>query len=205
MESLQDKLDKSLVKSEFDKTDFLPQSSLDELITIGNIDAELRYAGLSSALSYDIYRNSRRVFAILSYMGMVGVIEWLYQEGFSDQYLPVDLASDGDHQHVISRSNDEHDEVLFSSFAQRPWDRVKRRDFFNKQWLVLSPVFATLGQELNLNDRCPLPFISVERNVKRGHFSVLHRVKIHHAHLQESGSSRVSLISVQERWFLLTT
>lgn len=183
MESLQDKIDKSLVESEFDKSDFLPQSSFDELITTASIDAGMRFAGLSPALANEISRSSRRLFAILAYMDMVNAIESLHQEGFTDQYLPVDLVSDGDSQEIISLPNDKHDKTIFLSFTQPPWNRTKRRDFYNKQWLVQSPVFATLGQEFNLNERCPLPFISVE-DTKRGHFSRVYKVRVHHAHLQ---------------------
>lgn len=176
-----------ILRSELDGTDFLPQSALDDLITVATVDAELRLNNLSPSLSRTICEDSKRVFTILTCIGMVGAVLGLQRDGFDDRFLPVALVDNEGQQEMVSSSGNQ----AFAAFSQAPWNRTKRRDFFHKQWIVLSPVFGVMGQELEIQARCPLPIIFCERK-PRGMWSVLYKIKIHHSHLTNSNRFPVS-------------
>ena len=196
MEPLYDRIDRCLVKSQFDGSDFLPQSSLDELITPESIAGELRSVGLDPTHSKFIFNVAKKVFTILVCIDMVAAIHGLLGEGFTDQHLPVDIDNQMGQGLVSCRSR-----KLFMSFAFIPWDRARCRQFRNNQWLVQSPVFTMDFQEVDLDGRCPLPVIYFEKNVHRGHFSVVHKVKLHCSHQRISNAPPVSITQALERSF----
>ena len=110
----------------------MPQSSLDELITTESIKAGLREAGLSLTLSDQIFESARRVFTVLVYIDMVQAIEDLLQEGFTDNYLPVNYVRVEDRSVMESQDG----ETKFKSFGHKPWTPKKVKEFYNEQWLV---------------------------------------------------------------------
>jgi len=189
---LQEKILARLVYCQFDKKDFLPQSSLDELITTESIEEELRSAGLAM-LSADIFKNARKVFTVLVYIGMVGAMESLHGEGFADEYLPVELVSKRDGYTMVSRQNSRRSEKIFRSFNRDPWNSMKRKAFLDYQWLVQSPVFES-GQHYSLDTHCILPFISDARQIARSYFSKVFEVQVHPAHQHVFRTPRVSMV-----------
>jgi serine/threonine protein kinase len=193
MESLQTKILENIETCPLDDRGFLQQSSLDESITAESIGAELRQAELSPTLSDQIFESAQKIFTILVYIDMVQAIEDLLQEGFTDKYLPVDLES-----HAVMKS--ENGEKKFEWFGCKPWTSRKAKEFFDEQWLVQSPVFKGDGQYV-LNKRCPLPFIEFISDIVEGHFSDIHKVKIHYAHELVSRPSPVSIVQALKRSF----
>jgi hypothetical protein len=67
----------------------------EELITKANIKDELCLTSLPSSLSEEIFNKSRKVFVILTYIGMVKCIGCLCQMGHTDECLPFNGSLSG--------------------------------------------------------------------------------------------------------------
>lgn len=105
MDSLQDEITNALRQSPWERKDFLPNSSFEELITREKI-------GSVSDIHPDIaFNESRKVIAILLYIERLDAFTTFHSEGLTDEYLPVHL--DKDKRVMVSH----HKGKRFTSFS----------------------------------------------------------------------------------------
>ncbi|KAF2704369.1 kinase-like protein [Pleomassaria siparia CBS 279.74] len=159
---------------------FLPLNRLDESITEENVETELCarawIPALASALlpTKMIVKQAKKVFAILVDIGEPGMIKELLHEGLRDEHLPLCPKEIGANV-LISRSG-----KVFKSFA-KSMSEQRVTDFLDKQWTVLAPVLDLSGSHMDLDSRCPLPFIKVDSG-QGTPTSMVYKTELHPAH-----------------------
>lgn len=156
---------------------FLPNDSFDSIVTQEAIGKELgMIAGLSAqkVLLYasEIYHDSRKIFAILVYLGRGhDILNFLY-ERITDDDLP--LKSPG--STIEARGS--------LPKALRNWPQRELQDFSRVQWYFLAPVFFTAHGYYELDECAIMPFVEDNENahVRRGGYGEVWSVRIHPAH-----------------------
>jgi hypothetical protein len=171
---------------------FLPLSELDSLISIPNIQKELKRSGLTSEveqigrqvwspqkLPTGKFTTRRRIFAILCLIDKAASIQEFIAEDIYDSDLPFEFEP----TRVLRRSG-----ILIRLFMQ--WEIHCRDIFYDYQGRFLAPYFkftALHFREYKLHRCVVLPFMEYEVGDKRispilTHFSEVRRVIIHLAH-----------------------
>jgi hypothetical protein len=171
---------------------FLPLSELDDLISIPNIQKELRRSGLTSdveqiarqvwsphKLPTGKFTTRRRIFAILCLIDKATRIREFITEDIYDSDLPFEFEP----TRVLRRSG-----ALIKHFMQ--WEIHCRDIFHDYQGRFLAPYFkftAPKFREYQLHRCVVLPFMEYEVGDKRlspslAHYSAVRRVAIHLAH-----------------------
>ncbi|KAI1321941.1 kinase-like domain-containing protein [Xylariaceae sp. FL0255] len=88
---------------------------------------------------------SRKIFAILVLTGQLSRIESFLKEDLRDRHLPLYLVSPGSNASNIGlarRGSHEIDETLPTSCFDS-WNKTEKRKFYEEQWRLLSPYFAS--------------------------------------------------------------
>jgi len=160
---------------------FVPADAIAALIRFSSVKSvleELRVSGHDvDWYTQYILTSAMKIFAILVYIGEVNEICRLLEEGFSDLSLPLCLNTDS-----TTSFPDGVQTVNGSVSTVSQWTLAARRDFQQCQWMFLSPFFDTVGQHMELDDHCVLPFIDEEViRSEEGRTTIL-AVKIHRAH-----------------------
>lgn len=164
---------------------FLPQSSIDELITEDTIKAVLQTKETDDAFYKRVFQIARKTFAILVLIDKVSFMRRLTEAGFTDRTLP--------HYRKDERENykEFNSDELTSSKLLDAWESETVDEFLKKQWLVLAPVFDTPGQRFHKDPRSPLPITQI--NDIPGSYRLRFRGRIHPAHQQWTMKSQVSI------------
>ena len=160
------------------KEDYLPEGSLDELLTEETIKEALSRREKLELTDHEeqqlvehIARDLKKVFAI-SLLADVAEGDQLciamYQfKDFSvtDSQLPITSGL----SHMV--------------FNPEVWGTLKAKSFCDKQWMLLVPVFTKKQLSYEIKRQSILPFQGVEGlHSKNGTFGKVYAVKIHHAH-----------------------
>jgi predicted DNA-binding protein (MmcQ/YjbR family) len=198
-QSLASKLIASFVPSNFHDParDYLPETCITNFVTREKIEEELRkieelpdpearklYDRESRAtLASWICANAQKSFAIavqtdLDPLHLLLSMAIFSVKGFDDRNLP--LAD----PHTSSPSA-EH-------FNKQIWIDVKIRDFYDKQWRCLAPVFSPQKYDYNLPYNCIFPFTKESVTPKVGAFGSVHKVRIHPDHQKHYSMQHVS-------------
>jgi hypothetical protein len=74
-------------------------------------------------------------------------------------------------------------------FHPKFWSVFQKHNFAIYQWAHLAPVFAQTQYDYDLPERCILPFIEKDENVKEGAFSWVHKVVIDPDHDRRNAST----------------
>ncbi|KAK7423845.1 hypothetical protein QQZ08_008889 [Neonectria magnoliae] len=154
--SLYQELTDFLLKGALGDQLFLPLSTLDKF-TKDTITTQLspwtRF--FCRNLADKVLLQARKIFTILVLIGKQDTLRVILQDGLKDGDLPLSLHNDGSGHTLVSGNH-----KLFKSFST--WNEVRVRDFLDKQWLVLAPVFDRSGQRIELNTKCALPILNSE-------------------------------------------
>jgi serine/threonine protein kinase len=159
---------------------FLPISALEALVTEDAIGRELRgtipaFALERPHLPSQIARTSRKLFAILVYLGKGSLITAFLDEHITDSDLPLEVP--------LALVGQENQGMLSKVFANRRSRDIN--DFCRVQWYFLAPIFDRLHEHYELDDNMVLPFIkNEESSAQQGGYSEVWEVKIHPAHHQ---------------------
>jgi len=161
---------------------FIPASDIDELLDIPSISEELQRAEYAStdaeAFALDISQFARKTFTILVCIDLAKAIGRLLSEGVTDSDLPF-MSGPADSPNTLVSKNRNRRWMSSSS-----WGVQSRAAFLRKQWLVMSPTFAQLGEHLELDDDCVLPFTAESPEEKDTGSSVMYVVRVHPSHLR---------------------
>jgi hypothetical protein len=153
---------------------FFPHGSIDTIVTLDCIKAILRELHicelqLVEELATNIRRNKTIVFPILT---SIRRTEHILDFVYTDQY--ADEPAHADHKLPLSLPSLEH-------ILQPPLSNVVAREFFDKQWEFVAPVFLRNALARRLERYTVLPFLA-EEVLDKGGFGVVHKVSIHGAH-----------------------
>jgi hypothetical protein len=190
-------LSEHMVMNPFEHKDFLPESSLTQLITKDRIrscmpDAQEDLIGFVSD-------HAPRLFAILVYIQESGkdlnsAMKRFKAYALTDTHLPVpkvyekeecsyNRSSAGGQQQsrATGVAQCSHDRAL-NAFHHKQWKHDKIRHFYNDQWMFLSPVFTKEKFEHNLKPRIILPFTRRGDGSGKGHFSQVQEIYLRADH-----------------------
>jgi hypothetical protein len=155
---------------------FLPNSCLDTLVTKATIQEELELATSSLGeierreLIEWIHTYAKKLFLITIRCGLSADNARDSMRCFryfkkSDESLPL-----------LQTTPDATEEPCFNPAF---WTELQIDNFSAWQWAHLAPVFDPSEYDYPLADRCILPFVKKDENIKQGAFSWVHRVEIH--------------------------
>ena len=190
-QSLASKLLASFVPSNFQDParDYLPDKCITDLITGDRIEGEFEKGdqvcdtAQLRELTLWVCAKACRTFAITVQCDL-GSIQLLLamlvfkKTHFDDEKLPL-----ADPQQIAASPE---------QFDRRIWSDLKLRDFYDKQWRCLVPVFSPDRYDYNLLDKCIFPFTKESAIPKVGAFSSVHKVQIHPDHQKHQQMHKVS-------------
>lgn len=164
---------------DFSRFAFLPQDAIDETITLDIVKANSSWTTTicNPSLPRKVVERARKVYAILGLCEEEALIWELFNEGLTDEHLPLARLQDRGDSNILVSSQ----EKKFTSFAKLKKNLVVE-NFLRKQWFVLAPVISAPGQEIKIQGDTPFPFYDVEKispNIR----STVFKGKLHGAHL----------------------
>ncbi|KAM5341793.1 hypothetical protein ACJ41O_014824 [Fusarium nematophilum] len=182
--SLADSIVASYVKSKI-STDreqkYLPEGSINRLITASSIRAELSDISLEGKeldLVVDfIVTRARKVFtiAVLAQLGgldLFKAIKTFHDVGLDDDNLPILADRDAD---LVS--------LAFK--PRRLWNSVRKERFFEDQWGVVVRVFTKQQLRHSLEESSILPLERVSDAFKGGTFGDVYEATVHRSHMDD--------------------
>ncbi|ROW10439.1 hypothetical protein VMCG_01821 [Cytospora schulzeri] len=168
--------------------DFLPNGSVDKIVTRGSIIQELGAiehsgpVGRGSKAAADendlinfILKAGKKVFTISLISGLrhnqlrKAMIQFR-NNGYVDEELPFNVPID---------------ETDHPCFPPQLWSKLAKKDFQSKQWMVIVPVFPAEFKKLELEQGHIFPFIFVDEERKEGTFGNVYQVTIHETHQEK--------------------
>lgn len=203
-ESAWEAFESSMCNSKFDKArKFMPEGALRSLVTT---DFVLRCLGSVRHNSEDnelvsyILNRARKLFAICVYIGLSRddlqhAMSLFRDAGFDDQQLPLGrsdskLSTPGGYPNPIFKSSAAQSVLASLESQKSKWPKVWRpratRDFFEKQWSFLAPVFSNAETSVDIPALCVLPFIEKQVSMSRGSFAEVYKYKIHPDHIVDA-------------------
>ncbi|KAH7398564.1 hypothetical protein BKA66DRAFT_483928 [Pyrenochaeta sp. MPI-SDFR-AT-0127] len=195
--TLADQILPLFVKSTFDEQprDYLPEHSLEELLTEGKIEDELKSGNTDQEIDEEeiqeltswISNHALKVFAITlqcdgSPVFLLQAMLQFKDCNFNDKCLPI---KDPRSFPALPRPEAFEDDELWSDF--------KHNKFFKEQWICLVPVFGPQTYDYNLSAQCILPFTKRDVGAKGGAFSSVYRVHVHECHLKHRWSQDIAI------------
>ena len=178
----------SLVKSELDHKDCLPEGNVSQLVTEDRVRSLLPRA--STPLVKFVCLRARKVFLTILWCREVSEDDLMSIMGtfkdfdMTDNHLPIDdiTAKDGTCK-VRHKEKCTHDKALDVFHA---WEARIVSRFHKEQWTFCPPVFKTNKfQQQELKAGCILPFTWVSKDRKDGYFGTVFKATLHANHHQD--------------------
>lgn len=176
---LRDEISALFVESVFDsqERDFVPEGSLERLITQKSIVEEMRIkAGEEDGLELVDYvlGDGRKLFATAVYVGLTRkklrqAMDAFRKGGYTNRDLPT---------------LQEEDIIEQPHLEPKAWRATQIKEFLKFRWNFLVPVFA--AENIDLQAPHILPFTEKQGVVKGGAFSQVFKVAIHNKHLRNA-------------------
>ncbi|KAI1261434.1 kinase-like protein [Xylariaceae sp. FL1019] len=175
----------------FSKSSFLPLSVVDQMISKDVIKSKLSWKSsiTSPSLSQHILERAKKVFAILSLCEEESSIETVFNEGLTDDHLPLSRSPEtGSYNVLVSPLGS-----VFNSFTKFK-KNVTVDDFLRAQWQLLAPVFRTPGEHIVLEQENPMPFSDIKK-ISATDMSVVYTGRLHAAHhaSEVDGEMRIAI------------
>ncbi|KAK1621822.1 kinase-like domain-containing protein [Colletotrichum phormii] len=122
--------------------------------------------------------NLKLVFVILLCLGIPWDIKKLHEAGFTDQDLPLERTKTEGGGDCLQSGLDPKKHFV----PPKKWAHgYQAENFVNKQWLVMAPVFGSMGEYQKLHPLNPLPLIEAESLIHNA-ANVIWRAKIQSSH-----------------------
>ncbi|KAI1427280.1 kinase-like domain-containing protein [Xylaria sp. FL1777] len=173
-------LSKAEQLSAWDNRRFVPDSQLRELIIHERVR---QICGINTNFKL---KESVRIVATLARRTDLtkDTLSALCSSGLLDKHLPVSF---NDSQEKLELTNsDAATQDRLERFQQSFPNSLSRRDFRDYQWQFLCPSFGN-AEHRDLDKETILPFIQCTKNTTEGAYALIHKIKIHHAHLELNG------------------
>ncbi|RSM01163.1 hypothetical protein CDV31_011472 [Fusarium ambrosium] len=184
------------MKVNIEGRDFVPADAIDSLASPDAVRGELSKKFDDSTVTdlVDYVRNKPaiKVFLILVWCRNIKSIANIRQSGFGDQHLPLDeqeTTIQGETQtRLRSLSQTPGSGQVLEPLCQ--WGIADRREFLERQWAFMAPIFERAKFSYELHNRCPLPFIPLSNKdelkdgTRGGLSSSVKEIKVHDAHQQ---------------------
>ncbi|KAI1815226.1 kinase-like protein [Poronia punctata] len=172
----------------FEKFSFLPRDIIEEKITTEAINAKFSW---TSNLFYRsrverIAKEAKRVVCILLLIQEEDLLWSFFEEGLTDQHLPLRAPGNGKGA-LVSQNGQE-----FHSFARQPRSTSRASQFLKTQWQVLAPVITKPGDHIDIEKLAPPPFYDIKEITSNGR-STVYRGKLHPAHITPSPEKAVPI------------
>ncbi|RWA09597.1 hypothetical protein EKO27_g5509 [Xylaria grammica] len=152
---------------------FLPLDALNRAITPDIVKAQL----VSEDDFNQIFERSKKVFAILGFVGTEARIRDLFKDGLLDEHLPLERIEDAQQSELLRSRRQGREFKSFSKWGKRDID-----DFLRRQWLVLAPVFTTRGEHIDIDGDTPLPLYDITV-ISVTKISIMYSGILHAAHI----------------------
>ncbi|KAI0878596.1 hypothetical protein GGS24DRAFT_443422 [Hypoxylon argillaceum] len=164
--------DKTHTIRDFSDFSFLPLDAINKALTIVDVKAQSPW--------YEFFRTEilervRKVFAILGLCMLEAHIRDLFNNGLTDEHLPLVRGYYQQQTNILFSQGKE-----FKSFLK--WKGNEVDQFLRNQWLVLAPVFTQPGEQIRIDKHAPLPFYNIKRSETTG-WSILYKGTLHAAHI----------------------
>lgn len=171
---------------------FLPQGSIDFLISNDNMDSISKIMGVqggeeTGSLMQYILGRARKVFAIAVHSGIHGedlltAMNMLEQHNISDESLPLTEERLQHLQHQELPPEIGCSDAVASSGREQIWTIARVGSFLDNQWKFLAPVFSLEKLNHELHQRLILPF-TYKEEISQGAYGKVFKCKIHELHL----------------------
>ncbi|KAM0427798.1 hypothetical protein ACHAPT_007255 [Fusarium lateritium] len=193
--------------------EFIPADVIACLASRDAVEAELMHKFkndlLTKLVDYVLNKPAIKVFLILVSCQKISAMAKIYDSGFGDHHLPLDEqnSTNGGKRQTQLQSLSQHDSSCSVLNPLLSWRLADRREFLEKQWVFMAPVFTREKFAYKLHTRCPLPFIpfsdeeQIENGTRGGLSGSVQEIKVHEAHqkvlVQKDGkSTRVALKTI---------
>ncbi|KAK4443014.1 HET-domain-containing protein [Podospora aff. communis PSN243] len=187
--SLSEELDSALARSAFDNVYFLPEGLVDELLNKENVRAELgcpsdkrkvEETALSFIFGEDENANGDRAKKLFVIALMAGIpADNLKLARVMGRFLNANIR-DGSLPIKDTVGNSAFYDPKGSLLA--PWSGIMIRNFIEKQWTVIAPVFTDQNLRHKLDEGCVLPIVEKVGGLEEGAFGEVMQVAIHERH-----------------------
>ncbi|CAM1509806.1 Fc.00g001410.m01.CDS01 [Cosmosporella sp. VM-42] len=186
---------------------FVPADAVDGLAPRDVIKKELEgktgNVPLSSLVDYVLNKPAIKVFLTLAYCYNMDAMVDIYRSGLCDEHLPIEQDIANSTKQVSLRTLNANSTSQPDWTPIIPWGGRRRREFLDRQWLFLAPVF-TMDQFIYtlLSKQCPLPITNTKPGTQGGLSGSVNEVEVHPAHQKvlkkENGESlRVALKTIR--------
>lgn len=173
---------------------FIPADAIIRLASRETVKAELMNSFsddlVAGLVNYVLTKPAIKVFLILVMCKNISAMDKIRGSGFGDQHLPLDeqiITKDGKQQRQLQSLGQLSDpEPVLAPL--RSWKVADRREFLERQWAFMAPVFTTKKFSYKLHNRCPLPFMRFtdedwpQSATSRGLHGSVREIKVHEAH-----------------------
>ncbi|KXH42599.1 protein kinase domain-containing protein [Colletotrichum simmondsii] len=187
LESLQEVLTHSLARDALnDGRRYVPQHVLDASVTRESVRAALKKSSLASRKFWQVSsksivdiafsKNLKKLFVILLQLNVPWDLKKLHDAGFNDADLPV-VRKETKDGHLLQSGLDP--EKVFTPPKQ--WELNLVKEFVNKQWMMMAPLFSYTGQHQELDSKCPLPFLEANALIQSPR-NIVYMAKIDASH-----------------------
>lgn len=161
------KLRDASVRSAFDKTKFVPEGIIDELINKKMIKSCLVLGKEQTSrkeqanLVNFIFKKAKKAFAVATFAKINShrAMRWFMKKGLSDQDLPI-----------LEQTAD--------------WKQSWRTEFYDCQWQFFAPIFSTTIHSHDFVEAQILPVVSISHNTRRGAFGEVSQHELHMNHME---------------------
>ncbi|KAE9574086.1 hypothetical protein CGMCC3_g9892 [Colletotrichum fructicola] len=179
---------------------FVPYSSLKELISKQVVKDTLTKrkqkprTDISTLVSFVCGKpEARRIFAILVWIGQVGLIDTVYAHNFVDSLLPLYIDHNGTVKTHTTGSG--ASEIVTKVFSDERWTEESPDFFCEAQWQFLGPIFREQQFKYSFLKQHRMPFLKQPStsNHRESYFSTVEKWCIHKAHFKKSSKIPISL------------
>ncbi|KAJ3544685.1 hypothetical protein NM208_g2926 [Fusarium decemcellulare] len=198
LSAFRSKIKESLVVGALDKRKrFLPISEVSKLVTPNTIKSLLPYA--PQGLVDYICQDAQKLFLTVVWCrtDVLATMEAFRDYGLADHELPINDPESGDGPcgaHVGGQCNHKDALNVFHSWAEHDVSF-----FYRDQWIFCAPVFDMTNFRQEFKPDCILPFTTVSKDEKGGHFSTVSEATIHIKHcLGDTKGNRVALKKLRD-------
>jgi hypothetical protein len=181
----------------FDNSDvgFWPEQSLNRLITVEIVHQvfDEAHQDYDPTLVYFVVHKAKKIFAITANIGsspqlLLARMQFFKSNEFTDDSLAAEMET-SDSSGPVSIDNNSAsfaDRLASQDPTGKLWREAAREKFTDNLWKAVSPVFSASEANYNFKTSTVLPFSELNKDVKAGAFSTVHKVAIYEGYYKDA-------------------